>query len=112
MSQGVLIGNGGLSSSAILELESSSQGFLPPRMTTSQRQAINSPEKGLMVFDNDLNSLFTYNGTQWVSAEASANTWNVAGNTTINETTDFIGSVNAADLVVKTQNAEVMRVTK
>jgi microcystin-dependent protein len=108
----VLIGSGGLSSSAILELGSTSQGFLPPRMTTAQRQAINSPEKGLMVFDNDLNSLFTYNGTQWVSAEASANTWNVSGNTTIDETTDFIGSVNAADVVVKTQNAEVMRVTK
>ncbi|MCT4600220.1 MAG: phage tail protein, partial [Marinifilaceae bacterium] len=112
MSQGVLIGNGGLSPSSILELESTSQGFLPPRMTTAQRQAINSPEKGLMVFDNDLNSLFTYNGTQWVSAEASANTWNVSGNTTIDETTDFIGSVNAADVVVKTQNTEVMRVTK
>ncbi|MGB5988871.1 MAG: tail fiber protein, partial [Marinifilaceae bacterium] len=106
---------GGASSvdlSAALGIESTTKGFLPPRMTTIQRDAINSPAKGLMVFDNTLNSLFTYNGTLWVSAEASANTWNIAGNTTINETTDFIGSVNAADVVVKTQNAEVMRVTK
>ncbi|MGB5988869.1 MAG: tail fiber protein, partial [Marinifilaceae bacterium] len=106
---------GGASSvdlSAALGIESTTKGFLPPRMTTIQRDAINSPAKGLMVFDNTLNSLFTYNGTQWISAEASANTWNVNGNGIINETTDFIGSINAADVVIKTQNAEVIRVTK
>lgn len=108
----VLVGSGSLDPSAAFEVESTTKGMLLPRMTQTEREAISSPAKGLMVFDNTLNSLFTYNGTQWVSAEASANTWNVSGNTTINETTDFLGSVNAADVVIKTQNAEVVRITK
>jgi len=108
--KGMLIGSGGLNPSAILELGSTTKGFLPSRMSTDEREAI-SPEKGLMVFDNVLNSLFIYNGTKWVSADASDNTWNISGNT-VNESIDFIGSVNAADVIIKTQNAEVLRVTK
>jgi hypothetical protein len=38
------------SSSAILEASSTTQGFLPPRMTYAQREAITSPETGLVVF--------------------------------------------------------------
>jgi hypothetical protein len=108
--KGMLIGTGGLSPSAILELESTTKGFLPSRMSTAERKDI-SPEKGLMVFDNELNSLFIYNGTKWVSADATDNTWNISGNT-IDESTDFIGSINGADVIIKTQNAEVLRVTK
>ncbi|QZT37975.1 tail fiber protein [Halosquirtibacter xylanolyticus] len=108
----VLLGSGSVDPSAIFEIKSTTKGALLPRMTTTEREAIGSPAKGLLVFDTTINSLFTYNGTKWVSAEASANTWNVAGNTTVDETTDFIGSVNAADVVIKSQNAEVVRVTK
>ena len=37
--------------SAILELESTEKGFLPPRMTTEQRNAIPNPEIGLVIFN-------------------------------------------------------------
>lgn len=37
--------------SSILQLTSTSQGFLPPRMTTTQRDAISSPAKGLIVYN-------------------------------------------------------------
>jgi hypothetical protein len=39
--------------SAILEVTSTTQGFLPPRMTETQRLAIASPAVGLMVYQTD-----------------------------------------------------------
>jgi hypothetical protein len=51
--------------SALVEMVSTSQGLLPPRMTTAQKNAIASPATGLVVYDTDLNGLFAYNGTVW-----------------------------------------------
>ena len=48
--------------SAVLELESESQGMLTPRMETAQRTAIVSPAQGLLVYDTDVNSFYFYNG--------------------------------------------------
>jgi hypothetical protein len=39
--------------SAVLEASSTTQGFLPPRMTRSQRNAINTPASGLVVWCNN-----------------------------------------------------------
>jgi hypothetical protein len=54
-------GNG----SACLELNSISRGFLPPRLTTNQKNNIVSPQGGLMVFDTDLKKYCLYSGTAW-----------------------------------------------
>lgn len=51
--------------SAVLELQSSTKGFLPPRMTTTDRLAIVSPAAGLFVFDITLNQWAGWNGTSW-----------------------------------------------
>jgi hypothetical protein len=53
--------------SAILDVASTTQGFLPPRMTTTQRNAIASPAAGLIVYDTTLNLPHFFNGTIWVS---------------------------------------------
>ena len=55
------------SASALLEANSTSQGFLPPRMTKSQRDAINSPSAGLMIWNNSNLQIEVYNGTVWVN---------------------------------------------
>jgi hypothetical protein len=49
----ILAGSGSISSSAVLEVSSTTQGFLPPRMTEAQRIAITSPATGLMVYQTD-----------------------------------------------------------
>jgi hypothetical protein len=57
-------------SSALLNITSTTQGFLPPRMTQSQRNAINNPIAGLVVWCNNcgLNGeLQVYNGTTWTN---------------------------------------------
>jgi hypothetical protein len=54
-------------SSSILDVASTTKGFLPPRMTTTQKNAISTPASGLMVYDTDLNQMSYYNGTSWVN---------------------------------------------
>ena len=46
--------------SSILDLTSTTQGLLPPRMTTAQKLAIVSPANGLLVYDTDLNGYSYY----------------------------------------------------
>jgi hypothetical protein len=55
---------GNMSNSAMLQVDSTTQGFLPPRMTTAEKNAIATPAAGLMVYDTDLNKLCVYT-TAW-----------------------------------------------
>lgn len=53
--------------SAQVEIESTTKGFLPPRMTKTQRDAISSPATGLVVYQTDNTpGLRCYNGTNWM----------------------------------------------
>lgn len=55
------------SASAILEVASTSQGVLFPRMTQAQRLAISSPTSGLIVYQTDTpDGLYIYKVTGWV----------------------------------------------
>jgi hypothetical protein len=54
-----------IAASAILQVTSTTQGFLPPGMTTTQKNAISSPATGLMVYDTTLNKLCVYTGAAW-----------------------------------------------
>jgi hypothetical protein len=51
--------------SAQLDVSSTTKGFLPPRMTTTQKNAIASPAAGLVVYDSTTNKLQCYNGSTW-----------------------------------------------
>ena len=51
--------------SAALEIDSTTKGFLPPRMTTVQRNAITSPAEGLLIYNTSTQKINFYNGTLW-----------------------------------------------
>ncbi len=58
--------------SAMLEVSSNAKGVLLSRMTSTERVAIASPAKGLMVFDTTTNSLWIHNGASWVNTASEA----------------------------------------
>ena len=62
---GVTIGGTTRNASAIFQINSTTLGFLPPVMTSTQRNAISSPASGLVVYSSDLFDLSLYNGTAW-----------------------------------------------
>lgn len=72
--QGVAINEDGSTSdnSAILDLKSTTKGLLIPRMTTTQRDQISNPKKGLLVFDLTENNFFYFDGANWEMIRAEA----------------------------------------
>ncbi|MDI5886746.1 hypothetical protein [Flavobacterium yafengii] len=84
--------------SSVLDVSSTTQGMLTPRMTTAQRLAIASPADGLMVYDTDLKSFYHYNST--------LTAWNVMNSGTTGrlkfkriKSTDVLATVLAAEKV-------------
>lgn len=67
----VLIGNNTSPNvAAILELQSTTRGLLPPKMTTTQRNAVTSPPTGLEVINTTTGTPDYYNGSAWQSMVA------------------------------------------
>lgn len=97
--------------SAMLEVKSTTSGFLVPRMTLAQKTAIASPAIGLLVYQTDGTAGFWYyNGSGWVQVSAGGDGWKITGNTGTVAGTNFIGTTDAIDWVIKTSNTERARV--
>ena len=66
------IGTSSHHASAQLDLSSTTKGFLPPRMTTTERSAISATgaASGLVVYNTTINQLEYYNGTTWTALAA------------------------------------------
>lgn len=59
------IGTASPDSSAMLEVQSTTKGFLMPRMTTAERNAIPNPAVGLFIFNTTDGCLQYYKGSSW-----------------------------------------------
>ena len=64
-SAGAVVGAASLTSCALLEVVSTTKGFLFPKHTTTQRDAVASPVAGLAVYNTTTNKLNFYNGSAW-----------------------------------------------
>jgi hypothetical protein len=64
-----------LTPSAVLELESTNKGFLPPRMTALQRDGITTPAVGLTIYNTTNNALEVNTGTTLVPVWSSVNNY-------------------------------------
>lgn len=94
--------------SALLDLTSTTKGFLTPRMTTTQRNAISSPANGLQIYSTSLNKPYFYNSSAWVAYvdsltnaidfRSGVNT--ITTNTTFNGTFDWrMGNTTTLDTI-------------
>lgn len=78
--QSVGIGTNAPHPSALLDLQSSTKGFLIPGMTTSARLTIASPAPGLLVYDNTSKSIWIYSSGFWQSmVTSSSSQWSNSG---------------------------------
>jgi hypothetical protein len=93
--QAVGIGTASPNGSAILDVVSTTKGFLMPRMTSTQRNAIISPASGLTVYETTTGTIWVYSGSSWnqlASGVSSASLWQVSATRNfVYNTTDSIG---------------------
>lgn len=68
--QGVGVNTPTIDSSAAFQVDSTTKGYLLPRLTTTQRNAISTPATGLLIYNTTTNSLDYYNGTTWVITQS------------------------------------------
>ena len=100
--------------SAMLDVQSNTKGFLVPRMTMAERDAVVTPATGLLIYQSDNTPGFYYNsGTSaspaWTLLQTSG--WNLTGNSGTNAGTNFIGTNDNTTVLFKTNNTERMRIT-
>jgi len=97
---------------ALLELKSSTKGFLPSRLSTIQRNAILSPATGLVIYNSDKNCIEWYNGTAWYNGcgvqDSSGGTAIISGCST---TSVARGTLTAGSLAVDVTQAIIVNVT-
>lgn len=92
--------------SAMLDIASTTTGFLAPRMTTAQRIAIAAPATGLLVYDTTLSAFLYFDGVIW-RLMAYSGGWLLAGNALTG--TEFMGSTNGQAVKFYSNNLERMR---
>ncbi len=115
------IGTVAANRNASLELADTDKGFLVNRLTTAQRVAletaaadgnpIDAAQEGLMVYDTDIDALFTWDGTVWSAAEANTDAQelsvatdvlSISGGTATVDLTPYLDNTDAQELSVAT----------
>lgn len=107
--------------SCMLEIQSTTKGLLIPRVALSQTTVaapVTAPATSLIVFNtstiNDVTPGYYYwTGVYWarIFDVSNGKPWLLSGNAGTTPGTDFLGTTDARDLVVKTNNTEWMRVS-
>ncbi len=87
------IGTPSPDASAQLDVTSTTKGFLPPRVTFTQMNAIATPAEGLIVFETDCKNLYVYKDSRWCLVQTSTTpitttfNYNAASPTTLQQFT-------------------------
>lgn len=113
------IGTANPDPSALLELNSSTKGFLLTRLTSAQRDAILQPATGLVIYNLTSNELEYNFGTPaspiWKrliavsGGQGGSDFWNLTGNSGLDPTKHFLGTTDGQPVLVKTNN--ITRIT-
>ncbi|HEX5151928.1 MAG TPA: hypothetical protein VFW07_10790 [Parafilimonas sp.] len=112
-----------INGASLLELESANKGLVFPRVALDNVALPDPLTPGLLTGTVVYNTkagiiggngvgLYIWNGTVWMylSTGGSSTAWSLTGNNLIDPANSFIGTTNAADFVVKTNNIERFRI--
>jgi hypothetical protein len=107
--QNVGIGTTTPNTSAMLDVSSNTKGLLIPRValtSTTSNSPIGAFVAGMMVFNTAYTAdvtpgFYLCDGTKW---ERSGGGWSLSGNSATNQLTNFIGTFDDQDLIIKRYN--------
>ncbi|MCP9754964.1 hypothetical protein EGI26_07340 [Lacihabitans sp. CCS-44] len=107
--------------SAVLDIQSTSKGLLIPRLSVEQRNSIDSPASGLMIYQtNEVTGFYFFNGKNWKplsgddakSVALDVQNWSKTGDAGTNPVTNFLGTTDAQPLILKTNGAMTGHLTQ
>ena len=89
------IGTSSPNATAALDITSTTQGFLPPRMTAAQRDAITTPAQGLMIFCTDCgaNGEPQYYNSAWINLSGTSGPCGLVVTTVVDVTNPTTGKI-------------------
>lgn len=113
------IGTTAPNADAELDITSTTRGLLLPRLAltnTTSPAPLTADVAGMVVYNTatagDVTPGFYYNdGTDWIrlGGGATSNDWTITGNAGTNPVTNFVGTTDAQDLVLRSNNTERLR---
>ena len=111
------IGTVSPSPGSILDIDSSEKGLLIPRVNISDLNTIapvtGGATTGLLVYNNNTTTgegFYYWDSSKWVNL--SSKDWKLNGNSLTTPGTDFLGTTDNKDLIIKTNNSEVLNFKK
>jgi len=99
--------------SSALDVVSTNKGVLLPRMTQAERNGIpvGAAQTGLLIYQTDVSpGFYYYNGTVWTTF-GNGSGWSLTGDAGTTPGANNLGTTDAQDFVIATNNTEVMRIT-
>lgn len=106
--------------SALLDLTDTTKGILIPR--TNDTNYITAPAEGLMIYLNNTQSFWYFDGIKWVQVGNSSSSsssggidttdWNLLGNVGTDENIHFVGTIDSVNLTFRTHNIERLRINQ
>lgn len=108
--------------SAMLDVDASNKGLLIPRVAltgTNDVSTITTPATSLMVYNTATAGSGTtavtpgyyyWGGSAWIRVATDGDSWKTIGNSGTNPSTNFLGTTDANDLLIKTNNIDRLRI--
>ena len=94
------VGTSSPNANAILDVSSTTKAFMPPRMTTAQKNSVASPTAGMVVYDTDMASLSVYNGTAWTTTNTMAVSTKTANYTGLYSDDVILGNATSGAITI------------
>jgi len=77
--------------------------------TTTEMSTVSNPVQGSLLYNTTENTVFHYDGSTWLNISGSSTGWGLSGTSGTTASTNFIGTTDVQDLILKSNNSEKIR---